>query len=435
MRLFLSLVPFLCLFGGGAISAQTQFHIKDSTCKELQISFADSLYVLPLRNGKASLQLMGEPGYALIYSKHRSNNIYIYPGKMQQICLDSLKHWSFQGAGKEINDYLQCDFLQTLSLPYAVDENIFLQQWDSLRQCVACHLNKLHLPEDFVNKEKRRLHYVMCNLLLDYPFRHTRIIGKTYMPSVAYYTCLDKVMQESDCDNWEYRQAFNKWVDQQCARRGKANTHMESFTWRLYYIRDSLNDRRLKDYLIHELFYWQVRHHGANGLDSFLPEYRKYVSQNSRMREFTQLYEHYARLQKGQEAPAFSLTDIHGKTVSLRDLRGKYVYIDVWASWCIPCCKEMPKLQVLEKEFAEKPIAFVSISIDENENAWKRKVQEEALKGIQLHAGKSNFKRLYQITLVPRFILITPDGKIENANMTRPSDAQTRETLHALIGK
>ena len=109
--------------------------------------------------------------------------------------------------------------------------------------------------------------------------------------------------------------------------------------------------------------------------------------------------------------------------------------IDVWASWCIPCCKEMPKLQVLEKEFAEKPIAFVSISIDENENAWKRKVQEEALKGIQLHAGKSNFKRLYQITLVPRFILITPDGKIENANMTRPSDAQTREILHALIGK
>ena len=54
--------------------------------------------------------------------------------------------------------------------------------------------------------------------------------------------------------------------------------------------------------------------------------------------------------------------------------RGKYVYIDLWASWCVPCCREVPHLQKLEKELENKDVVFLSISIDQNPSAWKKKM-------------------------------------------------------------
>ncbi len=68
--------------------------------------------------------------------------------------------------------------------------------------------------------------------------------------------------------------------------------------------------------------------------------------------------------------------------MSLSDLKGKYVYIDVWATWCGPCNAEIPHLKKLEEEFEGRNICFVSISCDDSRNAWERFVQVKQLGGI-----------------------------------------------------
>ena len=140
-------------------------------------------------------------------------------------------------------------------------------------------------------------------------------------------------------------------------------------------------------------------------------------------------------LKEGDQAPTFKYLDINGKEVSLSDLKGKYVYIDVWATWCGPCQYELPHLKELEKKMHGKKIVFVSISCDKDKAAWEKMVKEQGLGGVQLHnGGDREFMTAFAIRGIPRFILLDKEGKIVNPNMTRPSNPETEKTLKALKG-
>lgn len=128
---------------------------------------------------------------------------------------------------------------------------------------------------------------------------------------------------------------------------------------------------------------------------------------------------------KGKPSPKFNnYENYKGGTTSLDDLRGKYVYIDLWATWCGPCKAEIPFLQNVEKAYHNKNIAFVSISLD-RENAyqkWRDMVKQKEMSGIQLYAkGDQKFARDYNVSSIPRFILIDPKGNVIDANAPRPS--------------
>ena len=142
-------------------------------------------------------------------------------------------------------------------------------------------------------------------------------------------------------------------------------------------------------------------------------------------------------LKKGDPSPGFSYPDQYGKTVSLDDLKGKFVYIDVWATWCGPCKKEIPYLKEMDEEYKGKNIAFVSLSIDkmENKDKWLQMIQDEDLKGIQLLADNdwnSDFVTSYNIRGIPRFILLDDKGNIINSNAPRPSDPNLKNLLNGL---
>ena len=122
----------------------------------------------------------------------------------------------------------------------------------------------------------------------------------------------------------------------------------------------------------------------------------------------------------------------------MEDIRGKYVYIDVWATWCGPCIAEIPHLQKVEVKYHGKNIEFVSISVDTEKDyeKWKKMVVSKELGGIQLFADKnwtSDFIKAYGINAIPRFILIGPDGKVIKADAARPSSASLPELLDGLV--
>lgn len=165
--------------------------------------------------------------------------------------------------------------------------------------------------------------------------------------------------------------------------------------------------------------------------------YKRNVKKEVYQQELAQAQKMWAKYSEGTQIMSsdHKYMDIDGKMVALEDLRGKYVYIDVWATWCGPCKAELPYLKKLEKKFKGKNIYFVSISIDANKAAWIKMVQEDQLGGIQLHGGnKAQIAKDYDIRAIPRFILLDKEGKVISKEMTRPSDPVTEETLDALEG-
>lgn len=150
-------------------------------------------------------------------------------------------------------------------------------------------------------------------------------------------------------------------------------------------------------------------------------------------------YDVATKLIPGSPSPKFSnYENFNGGTTSLDDFKGKVTYIDIWATWCLPCRGEIPALKELEKKFHGKDVAFVSISIDQNKDEWKEFVKSEDLKGVQLfaeNAFESQFIQDYGIRQIPTFIIIDKEGKIVNADAPRPSSNEITGLLEGLLKK
>ncbi|MCW4469730.1 TlpA family protein disulfide reductase [Flavobacterium sp. MFBS3-15] len=156
--------------------------------------------------------------------------------------------------------------------------------------------------------------------------------------------------------------------------------------------------------------------------------------------EIKEYAEHVAKLKElqGKPSPSFAYENHKGGITKLEDLKGKYVYIDVWATWCGPCRQEIPHLQKVEKDYHGRKIEFVSLSIDEKKDyeKWRKMVTDKSLGGIQLIADKnwsSDFTMAYSVNSIPRFILIDPKGNIVDADAPRPSDPALRAKLDELL--
>jgi thiol-disulfide isomerase/thioredoxin len=140
----------------------------------------------------------------------------------------------------------------------------------------------------------------------------------------------------------------------------------------------------------------------------------------------------------GSASPSFDYENHKGGKTKLEDFKGRYVYVDVWATWCGPCRAEIPSLKKVEEKYHGKNIEFVSISIDvaKDHEKWKSFVDEKQLGGVQLFADKdwnSDFIKAYGVTGIPRFILIDPSGKIVKADAPRPSSPDLQKTLDTLL--
>lgn len=174
----------------------------------------------------------------------------------------------------------------------------------------------------------------------------------------------------------------------------------------------------------------------SDDIKSYYEAYMKAAVNADYKEEITKTYNRYFAIAKGQPSPKFNdYENYEGGTMSLDDFKGKYVYIDVWATWCIPCTKEIPFLEKVEKQYHDKNIVFISLSIDKqrDKDKWREMIAEKKMKGIQLLADndfKSDFIKDYIITTIPRFILLDPKGNIISSNALRPSNPQLIELFN-----
>lgn len=179
-----------------------------------------------------------------------------------------------------------------------------------------------------------------------------------------------------------------------------------------------------------------------NGIQEVFKKYENTCTDTAMVKLTKSRYEvllNYFSLKKGSAAPDFEMISADGKKIRLSDLRGKMVYIDVWATWCIPCVAEIPHLAALHKKFVnDDRITFISISVDSDVNRWKKKVEIDKSEWEQFIVEKaldSDFYRGYAIETIPRFILVDKTGKIAEVSYMKPSTPGSAEDLKSKLDK
>ncbi|MCF0071636.1 AhpC/TSA family protein [Dyadobacter sp. CY261] len=126
----------------------------------------------------------------------------------------------------------------------------------------------------------------------------------------------------------------------------------------------------------------------------------------------------------GEQAPDFTLNSPDGKPIALSSLRGKYVLIDFWASWCGPCRMENPNVVRMYGKFKEKGFDIYGVSLDDNEKAWKTAIERDKLTwlhGSELKKWNSGVAQSYGVNAIPATFLIDKEGKIIAKNLRGPA--------------
>ena len=166
----------------------------------------------------------------------------------------------------------------------------------------------------------------------------------------------------------------------------------------------------------------------VSGLRQVREAVEKYQLPESLVNDFT------ARLStvSGQPFPEVVLKDSLGQTFDFASLKGRYVYIDLWASWCVPCIKEIPALRKLEAACKDLPVAFVSISIDQSREAWLKRKRSLGLTGLQLHDANGRLAEALNVSGIPHFLVYDKQGRLLVYDAPRPSSTEALTLLKGL---
>ena len=164
----------------------------------------------------------------------------------------------------------------------------------------------------------------------------------------------------------------------------------------------------------------------------FMEEYGKYLVVAEDRNVAISKGSKYNSLQPGSDAIDFSYPDIEGKTHSLSDYKGNVIVVDIWATWCGPCVKEIPFFKKLEEEFKGQDVVFMGISVDQYKSKWEAFVKKENLTAVQL-LGTPEIRDNYQIKGIPRFMLFDKNGKIVTTDAPRPSSPELKSMIEKAL--
>ncbi|MFZ9045773.1 MAG: TlpA family protein disulfide reductase [Cyclobacteriaceae bacterium] len=142
-------------------------------------------------------------------------------------------------------------------------------------------------------------------------------------------------------------------------------------------------------------------------------------------------------LSPGAQVPDFNFETLEGENFQLSSLKGKLVYIDLWATWCGPCIAEQPSMEILVEKFQNSPVAFLAVSIDNTKEPWIKMVNDRKLAGTHVYAEnnwQSDIMRHFVVEGIPKYILLDEEGKIIIQDAPRPS-GNIAELIESELGK
>ena len=442
----LLLLMMLCAVGIKAKDGITvRFDVKNAVLGNVVLVYHQSVNEFPLADGKGTAQLSDMDAlYAKLFYGEKSRDIYLQSGDDMTVTFDANDFdntFAVKGGNEKAIDYL--GKMQLVNLPdesYAMSWPEFKKTIDSKMASVKrlLKVRKFAKDDKFQKMEEGRITYFYANAFLMYPVSHlyltqdtTMVLGDDYYDTLRSYVKEDEDLVDID----EYRNYMIE-TSHVLDEAGKdIRQYYPKVLAEMNYIGEHFDNEKVRESLIHHLAFTYVEGNGTDNIADLQNIYYAYVTSPSLNAIFKQACAKWDKAAVGRPSPDFKGEDINGKQMSLRDFRGKYVYIDMWATWCGPCQKELPFLKKLEEKYAGRNIVFVGLSIDADKSKWEARVKSGELCGTQLYIGRgSKFQADYRISGIPRFILLDPNGRIVNPDMTRPSSDDTEKILNAQRG-
>lgn len=134
-------------------------------------------------------------------------------------------------------------------------------------------------------------------------------------------------------------------------------------------------------------------------------------------------------IEKGEKYINFKLKDMKGETVELASFAGKVIFLDVWASWCPPCSKELPFLVDVYEKYKERGFTVVAVSVDDQERNIKKFFKRIGIAPDfpVLHDPKKTVRHAYDLVGIPSSLIIGKDGKIAYEPRTGFDDSHADE--------
>ena len=391
---------------------------------------------------------LAEPTWYYILDGNNYFRMYINPGAELDLYFDGAsfkESLGFTGKGSDIMNYLVAKMRnESDGSPevFKLDENAFRFQADSMlavQQGIYNESVKEDATDIFWKTEEAEILFGWASNLTNYPSYHS------YYADVTDFTVSDEFYSfesQLNLNNPDYikSSAFNNYLttlirkkaSEKVAEMKKADSTLVPKTGliSMEIASDMITETAiLNNYLsstVSNAVQWNEISEIQDQIDYFL----NHCKDTALVAKFNKTLGEWKLLAAGQPMIDFAGKDLDGNPVSSTDLRGKYLYVDVWATWCGPCKYEIPFLKQLEKDYHGRNIVFLSYSIDEDHDAWLKFVPENELGGVQIigeNAWESALCTNYKIRGVPTFMFFDPAGKIISVKMTRPSNQLTRD--------
>ena len=392
------------------------------------------------RDGSFLDTLLVETGiYTFQYGRNRTE-IFVEAGNNLTINFDAKDFentLTFSGKGSEISTYLfekqktEKKLLGEDNSIYILDEAAYVSKLKEIKTTLEKLISSSKgIPGDFEEKEKRNLNYTYLVRLNNYQIFHSHYANDPgFKTSDGFLKGVEEIKYDNEEDflySADYRTLATSYYRRQAAdlaRKDKIDSDIAFIK-----VVGALQQPTMKNDLIYE----RVKYAFANSkdLEGLYKQFMASSTNEAHKKEITESYNQFKTVIKGQPSPKFKdYENIAGGKTSLDDLKGNYVFINIWATWSSPNPREMNSLKELETTYKGKNIKFVSISVDRaaDHDKWKSVVGENKFAGIQLFADKdmeSGFVKEYFIKTTPRYILIDPSGNIVDANAPRPSSSR-----------
>ncbi|OWY19019.1 TlpA family protein disulfide reductase [Sphingobacteriales bacterium UPWRP_1] len=434
-------------------------------------------------NNALEMQLtLVQPRMVQLHYANRSLNVYTEPADNLQITLapDSLKNAAFEGKGAVHNRFLQ-DFYANFTAMYnptGMNEKIMNTSIDGLemelfdsrkkqRDFVKNYPDKSSFSADFDLFIQNEITYNYLCYVAGYSIVRANADAKSLTVSRIPQVMLDEITpavvnNEKAMVNEPYRSFLIYYITYVTSEVNNLNKFKDiglSLKMKFNQIRQRLSGEPY-NYAITKYLYDYCEKADAETVQLLY----RYLSSNDEDQRYAKIAA--ARCADPLKAPVIAekdkekdkknntkdndsagdaagnitFTTLDGAEMRLKDLRGKVVYVDFWASWCGPCRKQMPFSKELHEKLSskqKKKVVFLYISIDDNEQAWKDALQKLELTngthGWSTGGWNSKVAKFFQISSIPRYMLIDPQGNIVEPNAKRPSDETILDEILKLV--
>lgn len=386
--------------------------------------------ILPDSTGRFSVKLkISKPNYYRI----GRNILYLSPGDDMEIFIDrsNPKNSTFKGIGAIANNYLR-------NTPFPKEAS-FMKGGENVKESPE---KTLLLIEEAAKLREQELAAIKQ---LTPEFRRLEMgrikadLINSYIGGDFYIAYMLKLKDEAEK---EFAEKYPKMIAPKIKALSKNFT--DASLLQLVVYRDVANEvikaggkpadiQQIKDYYTASAMVKKMQKESDKQLLANFKTEIAALKTPSYQTAANQMLSYLMAFGKGDQAVDFMVVTADGKKVNLSSLKGKVIYVDLWATWCGPCMQEMPAYEKLKQKYAANPeVAFVSLSIDDSEVLWKESLAQRKADGHQWMINRAKLQS-YNIVSIPRSLLIDKNFKMVEMNAPMPSQPATAKAIDELL--